>query len=115
MKWAARMYKADNRLGTALEKAEDIRDRDVVMQVLIFRDGLAPRLLTMRVCGRRGMTATDEATGVSRRVSVRAVWAVAEAAHQEARGGVGEVGRVKSRAEGRSWIRRTSRGVVGQI
>lgn len=76
------MYRPDNRLGSALEKAEDIRDRDVVMQVLVFREGHAPRLLTMRVCGRRCMTATDESTGVQRRVSVRAVWAVAEAARK---------------------------------
>lgn len=82
LRWASKMYVPDNRLGSAYEKAEEIRDRDVVMQMLVFRDGDAPRLLTMRVCGRRRMTATDEATGISNLISARAVWAVADAARK---------------------------------
>ena len=33
------------------------------MQVLVIVPGRTPRLLTMRVCGRSRMTATDEHTG----------------------------------------------------
>jgi hypothetical protein len=80
------MYVPDNRLGSAFELAEDIKDRDVIMQVLVLRDGHTPRLLTMRVCGRTRMLATDEVTGITRRVSVRSVWAVADAARKQING-----------------------------
>lgn len=79
MRYGSKVYRPDNRLGSALVLAEDIADRDLIMQIIVI-SGSKLRLLDMRVRGRTRMTATDALTGRTERVSARAVWAVAKAA-----------------------------------
>ncbi len=75
----SKVHDPGSRLGSALVLAEEIADRDLVMQLVIIRDGRAS-LLDISVCGRTRMTATDALTGRTARVSARSVWAVARAA-----------------------------------
>jgi len=78
--WGKKHYRADNRLGAGLVKAEEIADQSVAMQVLVIVPGRKVRLLTMRACGRSRMTATDEASGVTTAIPSRVAWTVANAA-----------------------------------
>ncbi len=78
--FASKLYRPDARLGSSLLKADEIMDKSLVMQNIVIIPGQKARLLTMRVCGRTGMTATDEATGITTRVQAKAAWLVANAA-----------------------------------
>ena len=85
MEWGAAMARRREsaRLARAAEMAEDVRLDDVVGQFLVLGFGGIPRLLELRVKGRR-MCARDVRSGRSVSVNAAEVWKIAGGKYDEA-------------------------------
>lgn len=73
----SKLYKPDNRLGSAMVRAADIADRTLLGQIVVAADGLA--LLDVYSAGRTAVVVRNSATGREARLSGKAWLAIQEA------------------------------------